>query len=148
MHEAFKLVEDDEDTGTLRKVFINYVLDPSREIHLVINNNLDLMILKYGNKHHLENFKGRTPYIDSADSDEGSGNNSKEVTPNSKRGKNNTNSDFSSAMNEERVLKKALTKKNTTHLCFDDINEDTTPKLPPIYTTPEYESELVYSDLL
>ena len=106
------------------------------------------MILKYGNKHTLENFKGRTPYIDSQDSDDGSGQGSKEVTPNSKRGKNNTNSDFSSAMNEERVLKKALTKKNTTHLCFDDINEDTTPKLPPIYTTPEYESELVYSDLL
>jgi hypothetical protein len=28
------------------------------------------------------------------------------------------------------------------------MNEDTTPKLPPIYTTPEFESELVYSDLL
>jgi len=65
LHEAFKLIEDDEDTATLRKVFLSYVLDTSREIHLVINNNLDLMILKYGNKHHLENFKGRTPYIDS-----------------------------------------------------------------------------------
>lgn len=65
MHEAFKLIEDDEDTSTLRKVLLSYVLDSSREIHSVINNNLDLMILKYGNKHHLENFKGRTPYIDS-----------------------------------------------------------------------------------
>ena len=85
---------------------------------MVVNNNLDLMILKYGNRHTIENFKGRTPYIDSQNSDDGSGdNNSKEVTPNSKRGKNNTNSDFSSAFNEERTLKKALTKKNTTHLC-------------------------------
>jgi len=82
-----------------------------------MNNNLDLMILKYGNRHLLQNFSGRTPYIDSENSDGGSGTNSKEVTPNSKRGKNNTNTDFSSAFNEDKVLKKALTKKNTTHLC-------------------------------
>ena len=84
-----------------------------------MNNNLDLMILKYGNKYTIENFKGRTPYIDSQNSDEGSENNSKEVTPNSKRGKNNTNTDFSSAFNEDngQRLKKALTKKNTMHIC-------------------------------
>ena len=80
-----------------------------------MNANLDVMIIKYGNKHTLEHFKGRTPYIDSQNSDEGSDNNSKEVTPNSKKGKNSTNTDFTSALNEERSLKKQLTKKNTTH---------------------------------
>ena len=33
LHEAFKLIEDEEDTSTLRKVFMSYVLDSSREIH-------------------------------------------------------------------------------------------------------------------
>ena len=65
LHEAFKLIEDNEDTSTLRKVFLNFILDPSREIHMIMNNNLSLMIDKYMNKHSLDNFKGRTPYIDS-----------------------------------------------------------------------------------
>ena len=52
--------------------------------------------------------------------------------------------------NEEKPKnKKTLTKKNT-HLgiTFGDEFEDNSPKLPPIYVTPEHESELVYSDLL
>lgn len=65
LHEAFKLIDDNEDTSTLRKVFLNFILDPSREIHMVMNNNLALMIEKYMNQHSLTNFKGRTPYIDS-----------------------------------------------------------------------------------
>ena len=119
----------------------------------MMNENLALMIAKYGNKHTLENFKGRTPYIDM--NSEG---NSKEVTPKSKPDlrRQQTNTDFSSAVieNEEnenkKKNKKALTKKNTT-LGFtlgDNDFEDNSPKLPPIYVTPEHESELVYSDLL
>ena len=72
MHEAFKLIDDEDDTGTLRKVFLSFILDNTREIHLLMNLNLDLMILKYGNRHTLDNFKGRTPYIDSQNSDDGS----------------------------------------------------------------------------
>lgn len=109
LHEAFKLIEDNEDSSTLRKVFLNFILDPSREIHTVMNNNLAMMIEKYMNKHSLDNFKGRTPYIDSQNSDDDSDNNkanSKEVTPNSKRGQNNTNTDFSSAFNDAKTLKK------------------------------------------
>ena len=59
------LIDDEDDTSTLRKVFFSYILDNSREIHQVMNKNLEVMILKYGNKHTLEHFKGRTPYIDS-----------------------------------------------------------------------------------
>ena len=118
----------------------------------MMNQNLALMILKYGNKHTLENFKGRTPFIDM--NSEG---NSKEVTPKSKPDlrRQQTNTDFSSAVieNEEnenkKKNKKALTKKNTTlGITFGDDFEDNSPKLPPIYVTSEHESELIYSDLL
>lgn len=108
------------------------------------------MISKYGNKHTIENFKGRTPYIDI----NSEGGNSKDTTPKSKPDlkKTATNADFSSALieNEEKPKnKKTLTKKNT-HLgiTFGDDFEDNSPKLPPIYVTPDHESELVYSDLL
>jgi len=37
-----------------------------------MNRNLDVMVLKYGNRHTIENFKGRTPYIENSNSDEGS----------------------------------------------------------------------------
>lgn len=49
----------------------------------------------------------------------------------------------------ETTAKKGITKKNT-HLgiSFDDDFNDVSPKLPPIYVTPEHECELVYSDLL
>lgn len=63
IHEYFKLVEDDEDTTNLRKVFLSFLLDPQREMILLMNKNLSLIIKKYGNKHLMENFKGRTPYI-------------------------------------------------------------------------------------
>jgi hypothetical protein len=118
----------------------------------MINQNLALMILKYGNKHTRENFKGRTPYVDMH-----SEGNSKEVTPKSKPDlrRQQTNTDFSTAVieNEEnenkKKNKKALTKKNTTlGITFGDDFEDNSPKLPPIYVTSEHESELIYSDLL
>ena len=110
------------------------------------------MIQKYGNKNTIENFKGRTPYLELA-----SGGNSKDTTPKSKPDlkKTQTNTDFSSALlkiehtEDKPKNKKTLTKKNT-HLgiTFGDEFEDNSPKLPPIYVTPEHESELVYSDLL
>ena len=64
LHEAFAIIEDEDVTHSLRKVFINLITDHSREILLLMNKNLSLMITKYGNKHTMENFKGRTPYID------------------------------------------------------------------------------------
>lgn len=86
-----------------------------------------------------------------------SGSNSKDTTPKSKPDlkKTQTNSDFSSALlkiehsEDKPKNKKTLTKKNT-HLgiTFGDEFEDNSPKLPPIYVTPEHECELVYSDLL
>ena len=111
-----------------------------------MNNNLSQIVLKYLNKHYLENFKGRTPYFDqNRDSDSGS----KDSTPiSSKPGtKSSTNNDFTSAF--ELNTKKLLTKKNTQLVInFDSMdNEQEVMKLPPIYTTPEYECEVVYSDL-
>jgi hypothetical protein len=63
LHEAFKLTTDDEDISYLRQVFISCILDNSREMILLMNSNLVLLIQKYGNKHTIENFKGRTPYV-------------------------------------------------------------------------------------
>ena len=117
------------------------------------------MILKYGNRHTIENFKGRTPYVENSNSDEGSDDGGqivqdakkKKTTPQSKSGKNNTNTDFSSAFAEaSNSNKKVLTKKNT-HMAinFDSVeDQDPGPKLPPIYVTDENSSEVVYSDLL
>jgi len=72
LHEAFRVIDEDEDTTILRKCFLNYILDDSREIGLIMNRNLDVMVLKYGNRHTIENFKGRTPYVENSNSDEGS----------------------------------------------------------------------------
>ena len=68
-------------------------------------------------------------------------------TPKSKPNEKKKNEDFSTAF--EVTTKKGLTKKNT-HLgiSFDDEYNDNSPKLPPIYVTPDHESEVVYSDLL
>jgi hypothetical protein len=64
LHEAFKLVEDDEDTSILRGVLMGYILDPHKEILMTMNKNLGIIIQKYGNKHTVQNFKGRTPHIE------------------------------------------------------------------------------------
>lgn len=142
LHEAFKIIQDDEDTSKLRSCFISYILDPNKEMLNLMNKNLVIMIEKYGNKHALENFKGRTPYIEP-----NSAENSKENTPKSKPTSSNKNTDFSSAIENSKAK---LTKKNT-HLgiTFDNLDyEDQSPKLPPIYVTPDHESEVLYSDLL
>lgn len=143
LHEAFKLIDDEEDISHLRTIFLNCILDSSREMIVLMNTNLVLLIKKYGNKHTIENFKGRTPYVAPQESDDSESNN----TPKSKPMEKNKNDDFSSAMGV--TSKKGLTKKNT-HLgiSFDDEFNDNSPKLPPIYVTPDHESEVVYSDLL
>jgi hypothetical protein len=146
LHEAFKISTDEEDTSNLRKCFLSLVVDNTRDIILLMNNNLSQIVLKYLNKHYLENFKGRTPYLDNnRDSDSGS----KENTPISAKpgAKGGNVTDFSSAF--EVNTKKVLTKKNTMlGINFDSMeNEQEVIKLPPIYTTPEYDCEMVYSDL-
>jgi hypothetical protein len=77
------------------------------------------------------------------DSDSGSNN-----TPKSKPDVKNKNNDFSTAL-IDAPTKIALKKKNTVMgISFDDDYNDNSPKLPPIYVTPENEKEVVYSDLL
>ena len=44
LHEAFKIVDDEEDTSKLRQCFLNYILDNNRDILLVINKNLNIII--------------------------------------------------------------------------------------------------------
>jgi hypothetical protein len=63
LHEAFKLTDNEEDISNLRTVFLTFVLENSREMILLMNTHLVLLIKKYGNKHTIENFKGRTAYI-------------------------------------------------------------------------------------
>ena len=94
MHEALKLTEDDEDISNLRQVFISCILDTSREMILLMNSNLVLLIQKYGNKHTIENFKGRTPYVQPNDNSDSGSNN----TPKSKPLEKNKNNDFSTAI--------------------------------------------------
>jgi hypothetical protein len=77
--------------------------------------------------------------------DSDSGSNS---TPKSKPDVKNKNNDFSTAL-IDAPTKIALKKKNTVMgISFDDDYNDSSPKLPPIYVTPENEKEVVYSDLL
>ena len=147
LHEAFAIIKDDEDTTALRKCFLSYILDGAKDTLSIMNKNLAKIIFKYGNKHTMENFKGRTPYVDPNGSE--GGDQSKDSTPKSKTATTNKGSDFTSALIDSTNAKK-LTKKNT-HLGinFDRMDEeDTGPKLPPIYVTSEHEDELVYSDLL
>jgi hypothetical protein len=63
LHEAFKLVSNEDDTTLIRQVFINFILDADRNIMLAINQNLPTFIFKYCNDHVMKNFKGRTVYI-------------------------------------------------------------------------------------
>ena len=44
LHEAFRIIDDDEDTFQIRKVFLNYLTDNNREQMLVMNQNLSVMI--------------------------------------------------------------------------------------------------------
>ena len=37
LHEAFDCVEDDDDTTSIRKIFINLITDNTREILLLMN---------------------------------------------------------------------------------------------------------------
>ena len=61
-------------------------MEDNREIILIMNKNLDIMIKKYGNKHTIENFKGRTAYCDESPKRSGSGSiRHKDITPDSKR---------------------------------------------------------------
>ena len=71
LHEAFKLVEPEDNTAKIRKIFLDFVVDEQKDILLIINKNLDVFIQNYGNKHTIENFKGRTVYKDSQSDDGG-----------------------------------------------------------------------------
>ena len=123
LHEAFRLIKDDDDTGDLRKCFLSLVTDADKDIQSIMNRHLALFVEKWGNKHTLENFKGRTAYQDS-DGD---------ATPQSRTSSNN-GTDFTSAVSS---------KKRIAY-----VEDDSTPKLTPIYVLPENERELVFSDLL
>lgn len=99
------------------------------------------MIEKYGNQHTIKNFKGRTAYC-VAESDSGDENT---PTSNSKEHKSKAVEDFSAAF--LHTHKNKLVKKTITSYNVDQVDDDSS-KLAPIYTTEEYDCELVYSDLL
>ena len=81
LHEAFKLIEDDDDTTVLRRVFIDFVLDGNEQIQIQLNKTISEIILRYANTDTVKNFKGRTPYIEPEPSQNLSGKNSKDTTP-------------------------------------------------------------------
>lgn len=153
LHEAFKAADDDEDISQIKECFLSFILDDNRDIILIMNQNLDIMIKKFGNKHTIESFKGRTAYVENSPKTSGSGSRKNaDKTPESKsKSKASNADDFSSAFALSSTKKTAVQKKNT-HLGFgsgyDIYGDEETPKLPPIYTTEEYTNELVYSDLL
>ena len=106
----------------------------------IMNENLVIIVLKYGNAHTVETFKERTPYVDSSDDNE-----SKETSPKSKQSKTGANNDFSGAMFDSS--KKSIQKKNT-HLGIIEHSDDDQTKLLHIYGSADRKSEVVYSDLL
>jgi|DEB0MinimDraft_12_1074336.scaffolds.fasta_scaffold12441_3 hypothetical protein len=55
---------------------MNFILCDNKEILCIMNKNLATIIEKYNNKHMQDNFKGRTPYVDSDG----------EITPKSRTG--------------------------------------------------------------
>lgn len=96
LHEAFKIIDEEEDTSKLRLCLINYILDNNRDILLIINRNLAIIIRKYGNSHTIKNFKGRTAYVEQSNSDSGS---NKDQSPASKTNKSSSNNnDFTMAV--------------------------------------------------
>lgn len=157
LHEAFNIIDDEEDTSKLRQCFINYILDHNRDILLLINRNLSSIISKYGNSHTIRTFKGRTAHVDHSNSDSGS---NKDNTPKSKSSKStNNNTDFSSAVAEQQNKSQTrdgskgrknnkIQKKNTNLDIVYNEGDDDRVKLSPIYVTAEHQSEVVYSDLL
>lgn len=109
LHEAFRMVDQDDDTTKLRQCFYGFILDNTREIMMIINRNLDILIERYGNKHTLANFKGRTAYVEDKGSNDGG---SKDTTPVSKSVSKSDHMDFSSASSSV-TGKKKVTKKPT-----------------------------------
>ncbi len=142
LHEAFKIIDPEEDTSSLRKCFLSFIVENQRDLMELMNEHLVDIVSQYANKHAVENFKNRTPYVESS-----SDNGSKETTPRSRQSKTSNNTDFSAALLDSSH-KKGLTKKNTNLGINDSEFDDNVPKLPPIYLTPDRKSELVYSDLL
>ena len=102
LHEAFIAADDDEDITLLKECFLGFILEDNREIILIMNKNLDVMIKKWGNKHTIDNFKGRTPYVECSPKNHRSGSGSiknKDTTPDSKsKGKSSMADDFTSAI--------------------------------------------------
>lgn len=134
LHEAFKLVDVEEDLTDLLKCFISYLVDDEKDLLIIITQNLDIFIQNYSNMHTLANFKGRTAYTD---------NNSE--GDNSRKGSLNSN-------NEEKLTgsnKKSLKKRNTVQLQPStlDLKIPEEEALPPIYVASGFEQELVYSDM-
>lgn len=140
LHEAFKLIEEEDDTTDLRKVFITFLLDTNRDIILIINSNLGTLLSKYGNKNTISSFKGRTPYVIDSASDES-------YSPASKTSVNSiTEVNFSSAiLNSGNKKNYPYKKMNTYHegkmrlgSCNQFPEEKKAPKLPPIFASEEY----------
>ena len=112
------MIEDDEDTTLLRRCFYSFILDNQREIILIMNQNLDIMIEKYGNKHTIANFKGRTPYIEETENSSNGGG-SKDTTPKSKPYTKSAECDDFTSASKIVTGKKKVSKHKTHQLDYD-----------------------------
>jgi hypothetical protein len=148
LHEAFKLLEDEEDSTVLRRVFIDFVLDGNESIQIQLNKTIGEIILRYANTDTVKNFKGRTPYIEPEPTQNHSGKNSKDTTPQSNKQDNRAMNDFSSAMlsvpgisgkpdsgANSKSKGKAPKKSTNVGIFMDNFDEEQATKLPPIYVT-------------
>ena len=150
LHEAFKIAEDDDDISSLRRCFVDFLTEEEKEIQYIMNDNLSTIIKKYCNKNTMDTFKGRTPYIDSSNSDS----ESKEQSPNVQAGHKTTNEFPNIAELQLKGKKTSLHKKNNsiiglqTNRLSESEQDTSSVQLPPIYVTSENQSEEVYSDLL
>ena len=103
-----------------------------------MNQNLSSMIYKYGNRHTLNSFKGRTPFIP----------NDGESTPQSRKNSGGSKEDFSFSSAVKKDAKNRESKKRSTYQSFNYADEDESIKLAPIFATEQHSSEILYSDLL
>ena len=83
-----------------------------------MNQNLDIMIEKYGNKHTIANFKGRTPYIEETENSSNGGG-SKDTTPKSKPYTKSAESDDFTSASKIVTGKKKVSKHKTHQLDYD-----------------------------
>lgn len=160
LHEAFLLVDENEDSSKLRECLFDLLQDSAKPLMQILNKNLVTLIEKYANKHLLETFAAESTAEQSTDNSitmigkKGTApsgkpkkkNDLKSNNPLSKSSANLQQADFSAAagksQNGQRKDKSGI---NSPSQGDDDQSQQS---LHNSHIQPEFQSEAVYSYLL